>query len=433
MDKMKIVWICSLSNQEIRSRLLTRTSVLEPFFMKIVKRKFERGIDTAIWNTNAINVIKDIPQVELHIVSPVRNLAIKRQDFSIDGIYYHFLRDENSALYKKVIRFLFTRFSTEFKENRKNICKVIEEIKPDLVHIIGAENPQYSLALLDLPKTIPTLLQLQALLASIVDKVVGEQKKVFQYKAEFEKQLIKRADYIGTCAPSFIEYIRKEIKAEAILVNTTLAMAQKIDLTETSKEYDFVHFAATLGPSKATDIAIEAFGLAYKKHPEIKLDIIGGITDAFKEQLDKRISKLGIQNAITFEGRLATHDDVIRQIRKSRFALLPLKVSLVPNTLHEAMANGLPLVTTVTPGTPGLNTKRKSVLISPAGDFEDIAKNMVRLLEDEELGEELRQNAALTEHEAENNTVIIKHWVDVYEAICRNKKDGVTIPNEFLL
>ena len=133
-----------------------------------------------------------------------------------------------------------------------------------------------------------------------------------------------------------------------------------------------------------------------------------------------------------FEGRLATHDDVIRQVRKSRFALLPLKVSLVPNTLHEVMANGLPLVTTVTPGTPVLNEKRESVLISQPGDVEDIARNMIRLIENKELGEKLRKNAALTEYETANNTEIIAHWVAVYEAICSYKRDGVPIPNKFL-
>lgn len=430
-EKLKIVWICSLSNPEIREHICIKYSKLESIIMNSIGRSNSSQIDSAIWNTNGLAEMKNHPEVELHVVSPVRNLNRKRQDFIIDGINYHFVRDENSSLFKKVIRFLFTRFNSDFKINRRNICNIINDIHPDLVHIIGAENPQYALALLDIPSDIPTLLQLQALLVSNIDKVNGEQKKDYRYKAEIEKMLINRADYVGTKVPSFVEYINNHIKPDAKIINTKLAMAQKIDVSVPNKEYDFVHYASMLGPSKATDIAIEAFGLAYKEYPTISLDVIGGITPEFKEQLNERILKLGIQNAVKFEGKLPTHDDVIKQIRKSKYSLLPLKISIVPNTIHEAMANGIPVVTTVTPGTPDLNSKRESVLISPCDDIQDIAKNMIKLIEDKDLYEKLRMNGAITESEHENNTDIIDHWVDVYKAIINYKNNGYEIPESF--
>ena len=72
------------------------------------------------------------------------------------------------------------------------------------------------------------------------------------------------------------------------------------------------------------------------------------------------------------------------------------------------------------------------MLISQPDDAEDIARNMIRLVENKELGEKLRKNAALTEYEEANNTEIIAHWVAIYEAICRYNYEGVPIPNEFL-
>lgn len=433
MDKLKVVWLCNFSCQEIRDCIKLRTSFLEPFMMKIVKRSFEKNLDCGIWNVNAIEEIKHIHQIELHVIMPIRNLASKRQDFMLDGIEYHFFRDENSPLYRKIIRFLFTKYSSRFKKNRKYICKIVSEVKPDLIHIIGAENPQYSLALLDLSKDTPTILQLQALLASIVDKTTGERKKEYQYKAKIEKELICSADYIGTRVPSFVEYIRNEVKKDAKIVNLTLAMAQKIDNSEIEKKYDFVHFAANLGESKATDIAIAAFGEAYKKHPELTLDIIGYIPDDFKEKVEQQILQLGIKESVFFEGRLPTHDDVINQVRKSRFALLPLKVSVVPNTLRESMANGIPVITTVTSGTPKLNEKRRCVLISPQDDIIDLADKIVLLVEDESLQNELRNNALIEERERENNSDIINHWVELYKAIVLKENKGIEIPKAFFI
>ena len=110
-------------------------------------------------------------------------------------------------------------------------------------------------------------------------------------------------------------------------------------------------------------------------------------------------------------------DEVIKQIRKSRFALLPLKLDFVPNTLHEAMANGLPVVTTITDGTPSLNEKKKCVLLSEQNDFQAMADNMIALLEHEQLGKELRQNAAVYEDERSNNKSIIAKWVESYKNI----------------
>lgn len=433
MEKIKVLWMCSISNPLIRSNIKIRTSKLEPFMMKVVHRKFEEQIDCGIWNTNAIEEVKSFPQIELHVLCVTRDLLDKRYDFESEGIYYHVIRDENSSLFKKVIRYLFTRYSASFKTNRKQIKNVVEEIKPDLIHVIGAENPQYSLALLDVPNSIPTFLQLQALLVSIADKTVGAKRKDYEYKGEIEKELIKRADFVGTSVPSFIDYIHTRIDPNVKIINTTLAMAQKINTSECSKQFDFVHFAANLDESKATDIAIEAFGIAHEKFPDITLNVVGGISAEFKGKITQRINELGLSSSIVFEGKLPTHDDVISQIRKSKIALLPLKVSIVPNTIREAMANGLPVITTVTPGTPSLNEKRQSVLISPQDDIQDIANNMSMLLEKPDLCEQLKENSALTEYERENNKDIIKHWVEVYESIIINRLTGKQIPNQWLL
>ena len=214
-------------------------------------------------------------------------------------------------------------------------------------------------------------------------------------------------------------------------MNTTLAMAQSIDLSEREVDYDFVHFAGSLRPAKGTDVAIRAFAEARKVHPEIRLDLVGDIDVNFRNQLNVLLDELKIRDAVTIEGLLPTHDDVISQIRKARFALLPLKTDILPNTIHEALANGLPVITTETIDTPKLNAKRQSILISKIGDYKGISNNMICLLEDAKLADVLRHNGAMTEYERENNYDIIAHWVKVYKAILKNHREGTPIPSEF--
>ena len=94
----------------------------------------------------------------------------------------------------------------------------------------------------------------------------------------------------------------------------------------------------SLNISKAVDLAVEAFAIAKRSHPEINLLVVGDYDDDFKPKLDARIAELGIAESVIITGKLQTHDDVIREVKNSRFALVPLKIDFVSGTIREAIA-----------------------------------------------------------------------------------------------
>ena len=106
------------------------------------------------------------------------------------------------------------------------------------------------------------------------------------------------------------------------------------------------------------------------------------------------------------------------QIKKARFALLPIKIDLVPSTIREAFACGLPVITTITEGTPALNEKRMTVLLSKQGDYQNMANNMIRLIEDENLANQLRENGIMRVRELYSNERYVSMWHDTYHSIC---------------
>lgn len=420
MDKIKVVWVCSFSSPEIRSLLETKSaSLLEKLAYRVVGKSLDEDRDFAIWDVNGIEEFEKFQEVDLHVVCAKRGLKHKEQNFDLRGVHYHFFRDENSTLLGKICRQLFTKNRALFAENRKNFSRIIAEIQPSIVHVIGAENPYYSLAALDVPEGIISIVQLQALLARVADTSTRpEEKRNYHYKGELEKHIFRKVDYIGTTVKDFIDYIRSEVKSDAKFLPLTLAMGQKIDKTIYEKQYDFVYWAASI--LKAGNFAIEAFILAYKENSSITLDVVGGYTEDFKAQLVERLKTVGAENAVTFEGMLPSHEDVLQQIKKSRVALLPLKIDLVPNTIHEAMANGLPVITTRTDGTPNLNIKRHTVEITEQGDFQGMADNMLAVLKDEKRYNELRENGFLTESEHDSNEIRMKKWLNAYKEIISN-------------
>lgn len=414
---MKIAWICSFSNALVREHLdIGLPRWIQWLYTRVRGHAPFSDADYGVWNTYAIKEFEKYNEVELHVISPCPFLRKTLEEFVINGVHYHFFRDEGGTIRNMVYKQLVKPKSSEYKQNRRIIIKLIEQIKPDVVHLFGAENPQYSLALLDVPRNIPTLVQLQTLVNDPDFKgnfPIDEAR--YQYLAKVELDVLQCADYIGTTATKYFNYVIQHIKPGAKMMNTTLALGESVQPPSQETRYDFVYFAADI--SKSCDLALEAFGLAYQQNPSITLDIIGGYTEGYKSQLDDIIERYGIGKAVTFEGRLATHDDVINQIRKARYALLPLKIDLTPGTIREAMSNGLPVLTTDTGelGTQNLNREYQCVLISPTSDHKALADNMIKLLNDPSTAEILRQNAYKYQRGKYNNDAVVRKYIEAYK------------------
>ena len=93
----------------------------------------------------------------------------------------------------------------------------------------------------------------------------------------------------------------------------------------------------------------------------------------------------------------------------------------------------LPVGQTQTSGTPSLNEKRETVLISDIGDSEALAQNILRLYEDEALQEQLRENGRIYMKEREEtNAHNIEVMVAQYKAVIDHYHNGTPIPKELL-
>lgn len=421
--KIKVVWVCHLSNEEIRKRLNFRKMTL----LKAGK------VDFAQWNTNAINEFKKFEDVELHVISPHAGINSKVQEFVKDGVHYHFFRSEDdSFIYRLKRKFLKGKYLTpEYKGNTRTILSIINDIKPDLIHLIGAENPYYSIAALSMPKDIPLIVTLQTLM---IDPDFYNNypitKQMYDYRSGIERAVIQKADYVTCRAQKFKDVLKELFNPPLKILNIVLIVGEKINTTNCKKEYDFVYFAKDI--EKAVDWAIEAFAIANKKHPETTMRIVGGYAPKFKKQLDDRIAGLDIADKVTFSGSLPNHDDVINEVRKARVAVLPLKIDLISGTIREAMAIGLPVVTTITPATPLLNENRESVLLSEKEDFNKMASNMLDLLDNEDLYNTLQANGYATVKDRYDNGVEAGLWREAYYAVLENYKTGEPLPDKLV-
>lgn len=426
--KIKVVWICIVSNSTLRSRLELGLPKWRKLMSPILNKKLNDIVpDSAQWNTNALEEFEKIDDVNLHVIFVHPKMLKFVQRFKIDNINYYAVSNGDSSFWS-FLKLHFAPSKMDYKRTWRAIVNLVEEIKPEIIHVMGAENPVYSESILFLPNKIPVLVQLQTMLH---ESVAIQSNPQLKYQKACERDVLMRADYIGSKSKRFPGIVREYIKKDAVFVNARLLVAENANIAPCDKQFDFVYFASYI--NKSIDLAIEAFGIAHHENPNLTLDVIGGTSESEMQALTARMEELGCKEAVFFEGKLPTHEDVMKQIRKARFALLPLKIDIVSGTIREAMWNGIPVVSTITVGTPRLNKNRESLLISPIGDHEAMAANMLRLANDSELADQLRMNAATTIEEVYgDNTTRAHEWVEVYRACIDNFKNGTPLPDHIL-
>ena len=431
-DKLKVAWVCWVSNPEIRENLTYSKNIIDLVLRKVMHKPRHLD-DYGQWITNAINEFKSIDDIEVHVISIHSHINKKIIDFQKDGIFYHFFKSEDdvTAVGKFFNKITGKFVSSDYSGNRKIVDEILAKIKPDVIHLYGAESPQYAAFALDVDvdKT-PLLVGLQTMMSDPRFKdnyPISEES--YACRAGMERKILTHVRYISSTIKSFREVVWHYVNPDAVFFNTDLLLGEKTHLEKCEKNFDFVYFSLNI--NKAADLAIEAFAIAKKSHPEISLLVVGDYDEDFKRRLDARIAELGIAENIVITGKLQTHDDVVNAVKKARFALLPLKIDFISGTIREAIACGLPVVTTITSGTPTLNEKRESVLLSPVGDHEALAANMILLVESEELANTLVANALVTSDELYGNKGMAQKLRDVYKALYAKYAYGTEIPQDF--
>lgn len=145
-----------------------------------------------------------------------------------------------------------------------------------------------------------------------------------------------------------------------------------------------------LDANKNHEMMIRAFAALADRYPEYTLTIYG--EGELREALQKLIGSVGLENRIFLPGVIP---DVADQIEKAALFLLTSYSEGISNALIEAMALGLPVITTDVPsgGTQELIRHGVNGLIIPAGDEKALENALDKLLSDKELADRLGMEA----------------------------------------
>ncbi len=166
---------------------------------------------------------------------------------------------------------------------------------------------------------------------------------------------------------------------------------------------------------------VDAFLKVHKKHPDYVLRIYGPDSgDGTKEILDKKIADNHAENYIFLMGSC---NEIEKEIPKGEVYAYSSDYEGFPNSLLEAMAMGMPVVSTdCPPGGPRMviNDGENGFLI-PVGDADALAEKICILIENKELAKEFGERARKV-CDIANVQAVYEQWKDYLEEILRKKQ-----------
>lgn len=136
--------------------------------------------------------------------------------------------------------------------------------------------------------------------------------------------------------------------------------------------------------------ALKAFAQVQLRHPGARLTLAGdGPEEAALRQL---AVDLKLSAAVLFAGRL-DRDAMAALYREASVVVNPSLADNMPNSVLEAMASGVPVVSTDVGGVPFLVRHDDTALLVPPGDDRAMAAAILRVIEDRSLALGLRERA----------------------------------------
>lgn len=412
---MKVLWLVNIGLPEVMN------------LMKIKKSRPFGG-----WLINSSKKLSEENNIKLTLVFPdnkVKNI----EKYKGEKITYYAFR----------------------KSNKENFKKILEEVKPDIVHIHGTEF-SHSLDMLKAceEKNIKKVTSIQGLVSVISrhmtanlpirviygmtlrnflfrDSVTGLIKN-FKKRGVSEIQVIKQStDIIGRTSWDYAcvkqlndnlnyHFCNESLREEFYNHRWEIEKMEKYSIFLSQGQYSI----------KGLHYVIEAMPIIIKNYPNARL-YVGGKNIILKTSIKDRllityygkyikelIKKYKLEKNVIFVGEL---DEIAmcQRYLKSNVFVCPSTIENSPNSLAEAMILGVPSIATNVGGILDMLDHKKDGLIYQTDAPYMLAHHICEIFENPDLANFLSKNArkkALDAHDIQKNT---KKLLEIYTKILK--------------
>jgi glycosyltransferase involved in cell wall biosynthesis len=165
-------------------------------------------------------------------------------------------------------------------------------------------------------------------------------------------------------------------------------------------------------PYYCVDIVVRAFALVKKEYPEARLCLVGN--GPLQREIEELTKQLGLAD-VEFAGSVPRQGMALYYEQSDIFVNASW-LDNMPVSILEAFAAGTPVVTTAPAGIRYLVEHEHTGLLCEPGDWDTLAKNVVRLLREPELALRLARNAREVSQRCRFEAVR-EQWLQIYRAM----------------
>lgn len=336
----------------------------------------------------------------------------------------------------------------------KRFSEILEDFKPDMIHVFGTEFPHALAAIKTFDKPERTLIGIQGLcseiakvyMAGIPEKVrksvsfrdfirkdsLKQQQEKFRIRGEREKEIIRLSGHI-TGRTSFDKEKTAKMNPNAVYhpMNETMRSAFYTgEWNRDACERHSIFMGQGDYPLKGFHFMLEAMPQILSKYPNAKLYLAGNsimehhtVKDkiklsAYGKYLLSVMNKYDLKDKVVVLGKLS-EEKMKERFLHSEVFVCPSVLENSPNTIGEAMLLGVPVVAANVGGIPDMITNEKDGLLFACGDVDALAKAVCRIFDEEDLAETLSHAAkerAKLQHDGHQN---YRRLLEIYEIMGR--------------
>ncbi len=226
--------------------------------------------------------------------------------------------------------------------------------------------------------------------AIVVNYRGGEAERFFAKSWRWVSPTIRRATAVIVPSGYLQEVFRKRGIEAGIVPNVVdlnrFSPSEKAGQQESAVGWPHIVVARNLERIYDTGTALRAVKAIREHYPGARLTVLGAGPEL--AALEALAGELGIAPSTEFAGRV-DNAQVARIYKTADLMLNPSLVDNMPISILEALASGVPVVSTNVGGIPHLVTSGETALLVPPGDPDRMADAALSLLQDPELSQRL--------------------------------------------
>ena len=429
---MKVLWLCNIMlpfiAKSLGQKIVVKEGWLSGLVEKLRRNREENNITLAICfpTSDALDMVKTD-----------NSLFAKA---SAEGVGYYIFRED--TLHPE-------NYDADMEESLK---AVIDDFKPDILHIFGTEYPHTLAAVKAFDNPAHTLIGIQGLCSAIANVYMAdlpievqkkktfrdtlkkdglfEQQEKFKKRGTYEKEALSIVGHV-TGRTDFDREMTKKLapNAKYHFMNETLRGEFYIDKWNIDRiERHSIFLSQGNYPIKGLHYVLDALPDIIKEYEDAMVYVAGDVITANESLKDKiKISGYGqylldiikknkLAEHVKFIGRLSS-DRMCARLLKTHVFLCPSAIENSPNSVGEAMLLGVPVVAADVGGVHNLLTDKKDGLLYSKDRKERLKNAIMQIFDDDKLAMYFSMNAkehAAKTHDPDTN---YKRLMEIYNEI----------------